>query len=270
MVLRARVDSELVPDPSGAAAPCPALVCTLEGRCTHGRAPAASRRDERVREAMSLAPDDSPRDACLRVLLRRCALQMLRVSVIFLALLGARDASAHTLDIGYLRIEPTRIILDLDRAAAAQMLDAPHATSDELRARERELAAKTYARELPLTSAGACMLEAPAMEITRVTVRLVAAMTCPDGERTWRFPFVTDNEVSATFELLVKDAASDRMIVVDRTSPAVAFGAPAAAVESARVASAPLRGAQGRSMFLLGGLLVGLILAPLAWFAIRR
>lgn len=225
-------------------------------------------RDDRAREAMALAPEMSPREACMRVLLRRCAIQIMRVSAI-VALLVARDASAHSLDIGYLRIEANRVILDLDRAAAAQMLDAPSATSEALHARANDLASMTYAREAPATASGACTIGEPAMELSGVTVRLTASIACPDGERTWRFPFVTDTHVSATFELLVKDAATDRMIVVDRASPTVTFGAATAKVEEQTTASLPRRGG-GRSMFLIGGLLVGVMLAPLARFALRR
>lgn len=190
----------------------------------------------------------------------------MRVATIVVSLFVAKQASAHSLDIGYLRIEPERVVLDLDRVAAAQMLDAPNATPEQLRARAGELAAKTYARELP----AACSVAAPTMEITAVTVRLSATLSCRDGEHTWRFPFVTDTHVSATFELLVKDAARDRMTVVDRASPMVTFEASSAVPVEHATASVPRRGAQGRSMFLLGGLLVGVMLAPLARFAIRK
>ncbi len=232
-------------------------------------------RDDRAREAMNLAPTMSPRDACMRILARRCSLHLMRAVTVITALLVARTASAHSLDIGYLRLEPagasTSVILDLDRNAAAQMLDAPGATPEALRARASELAAKTYARELPSTTAGPCTLDAPVMEITGVTVRLRALMQCPAGERTWRFPFVTDTHVSATFELLVKEAATDRMTVIDRASPAMTFGEVTASSVPVATASAPKPGgAQGRSMFLIGGLLVGVMLAPLARFALRR
>lgn len=232
-------------------------------------------RDDRAREAMNLAPTMSPRDACMRILARRCSLHLMRAVTVITALLVARTASAHSLDIGYLRLEPagasTSVILDLDRNAAAQLLDAPGATPEALRARASELAAKTYARELPSTTAGPCTLDAPVMEITGVTVRLRALMQCPAGERTWRFPFVTDTHVSPTFELLVKDVASDRMTVVDRATPEITFGAAATARSGTPArASAPRPGGQGRSMFLVGGLLVGVMLAPLARFALRR
>jgi hypothetical protein len=208
----------------------------------------------------------------MRVLVRRCALTLMRAATVATVLLVAARASAHSLDIGYLRIDHDRVVLDLDRVAAAQMLDAPNATPAALKARASELAAKTYAREAPATTGGACTFEAPSMEITGVTVRLTTSMHCPGGQRTWRFPFVTDTQVSATFELLVKDVATDRMTVVDRSSPMVTFGAAATAtrVDNAATASAPKPGAQGRSMFLVGGLLVGVMLAPLARFALRR
>ncbi len=186
---------------------------------------------------------------------------MIASNVILALLVCASSASAHSLDIGYLRIEPDKVILDLDRTAAAQMLDAPSA---DLTSHARTLAALTYAREAPR----GCTLAAPAMELSSVTVRLTAAMHCAEGEHTWRLPFVTDTKVSPTFELLVKDAVADRMTVVDRASPAITFGA--AATATAGSASAPRPQAQGRSMFLLGGLLVGVMLAPLARFALRR
>lgn len=199
------------------------------------------------------------------------AVHVLRVAALF-ALSGAGTASAHALDIAYLRLEPagaqTRVLLDLDRVAAGQLLEAPAATSDVLRARAAELATITYARELPTTAAGPCTLGAPVVELTSVTVRLSALATCPEGERTWRFPFVADTHVSATFELLVKDAATDRMTVVERSAPSVTFGAPGGpAGPAVSTVHAPR---QGRSMFLLGGLLVGVMLAPLARFALRR
>ena len=191
--------------------------------------------------------------------------------VLLAALLaGARVAGAHALDIGYLRITSDRVVLDLDRAAAAQLLDAPDASPDQLRGRAAELATRTYAREAPRAADGACTLAPPAIEITTVTVRLVAELRCPDGERTWRFPFVTDTQVSPTFELLVKDATTDRMTVVDRASPELVFGLAAPAPAKPPVARPSRPGGEGRSMFLLGGLLVGVMLAPLARSALRR
>ncbi|MFN0247939.1 MAG: hypothetical protein ACKV2T_13705 [Kofleriaceae bacterium] len=196
----------------------------------------------------------------------------MRVAAILSVLLFARVATAHNLDIGYLRIEGTRVVLDLDRAAAAQILDTPHASTDALKARANELAARTYARELPATARGACTLDAPSMEITGVSVRLMTAMHCPEGERTWRFPFVIDTKVSPTFELLVKDVRADRLTVVDRAAPQVAFGVAAPVIAPARpaVARRPRPGSQGQSMFLVGGFLVGVMLAPIARIALRR
>lgn len=198
----------------------------------------------------------------------------MRIATIVAVTLFAREASGHALDIGYLRVEPARVVLDLDRVAVAQLLGVPQATLEIVRARAGELAAMTYARELPATAEGPpCTLDTPKVEISAVTVRLGATMSCPPGERTWRFPFVTDTKVSATFELLVKDVETDRLTVVDRMSPSITFAAATASAISASnqaSASTPRPGNQGRSTFLIGGLLVGVMLAPLARFALRR
>jgi hypothetical protein len=230
----------------------------------------ASTRDDRAREAMSLPATMSPREACMRILVRRCALRVMHAATILVVLLFARVASAHSLDIGYLRIEGARVVLDLDRAAAALMLDTRNASEAALKARADELASKTYARELPSTASGACTLDAPAMEVTAVTVRLTTQLRCPDGVRTWRFPFVTDTKVSPTFELLVKDVGSDRVMVVDRAAPQIAFGAAPPMTTRHATMRSPRPGSQGRSMFLVGGLLVGVMLAPIARIALRR
>jgi hypothetical protein len=58
------------------------------------------------------------------------------------------------------------------------------------------------------------------------------------------------------------------MTVVDRSAPSVTFGVPSATVTEAATASAPKPAAH--SMFLIGGLLVGVMLAPLARIALRR
>jgi hypothetical protein len=252
----------------------PLLPVSPSGRAHTGEASSArdasNERDDRAREAMSLPATMSPREACMRILVRRCALRVMHAATILMVLLFARVATAHSLDIGYLRIEGARVVLDLDRAAAALMLDAPNASEAALEARADELAAKTYARELPSTASGACTLDAPAMEVTAVTVRLTTQLRCPDGVRTWRFPFVTDTKVSPTFELLVKDVVGDRMTVVDRAAPQIAFGAATPMTTRHATMRSPRPGSQGRSMFLVGGLLVGVMLAPIARIALRR
>ena len=187
-------------------------------------------------------------------------------------------ASAHSLDIAYLRIEPgasattSKVTIDLDLAAAALLLDADPTKLDAatLAARAGDLATHSYARDLPTTPRGACSLGAPAVDYAPPSVHLSATLTCPPGVRTWRFPFVTDARIPATFQLLVKETAADRLTVIDKTLAQLALSDAVAAPAVAAPAVAIVRSARDPRMLVVGGVLVVVVLGPLAYLVARR
>ncbi len=128
-----------------------------------------------------------------------------------LLLLGlAGSASAHPLDIGYLRIdarpEAVTVVLDLDVNAAAILLGLEPDTLDapSLATRVAPLAAATLGAAPLETDAGGCTWTGATAELRNRTVTITDRAQCPAGMRTlrWSFPFVS--RVTATFQLLAK------------------------------------------------------------------
>ncbi|HEY4059102.1 MAG TPA: hypothetical protein VGM39_20945 [Kofleriaceae bacterium] len=159
-----------------------------------------------------------------------------------------RIADAHALDIAYLRIEPpatasapATVVLDIDIGAAALLLGVPRdtVTAEYLGAHTQDLAQVSFAKEQP-SSSGPCTLGAPKAELAPPSIRVNATLVCPPGARKWSFSFVTDARIPATFQLLVKDVASDQLTVVDRASPVVEMPEP-----KAGVVQAPANAARG-------------------------
>jgi hypothetical protein len=151
--------------------------------------------------------------------------------------LAARPASAHPLDLGYLRIDGAgdgaalTATLDLDAAAAAHLLGTGALALDRatLRARAAELADATLRRAAPQTDRGACRWTAARAELRGRTARLTLAASCPSDFRTlrWPLPFVGDPRVAPTFQLLVQArlGGAELVTTVDRGAPELALDA---------------------------------------------
>ncbi|CAN5900887.1 hypothetical protein BH11MYX2_BH11MYX2_39200 [soil metagenome] len=201
-------------------------------------------------------------------------------------------AHAHALDIAYLRIEPpatasspANVVLDIDIGAAALLLGVQPAEVTEpfLGAHTQDLAAASFAKELPSSTGGACTLGAPKAELASPSIRVNATLVCPPGPRTWSFAFVTNARIPKTFQLLVKDVASDQLTVVDRASlivemPEPTPGAIATPANAARggvdangtPAAKPSGAAMGTRTLVGGAVLLVVVLLPLAYFMNRR
>lgn len=160
--------------------------------------------------------------------------------VVTLALLAARPAAAHPLDLGYLRIDATgedlALGLDLHANAAAHLLGLDPAAFDAAAlAGHVDALADATLRGAPLTGdRAACRFTTATATLEARTVHLAAAARCPSAIRTlaWRFPFVAEARVSPTFQVLVKAhlAGEDHVGVVDRHRPELALAAAAPAI----------------------------------------
>ena len=161
-------------------------------------------------------------------------------ALVLLVLVGAvaRDAAAHPLDLGYLRVKQTgpsvAITLDLDAGAAALLLHMPNADAQAVRSGAATLAASTYALAPITTPTGPCAWGPATAELVGRTATITSTATCPlAGERRWTFPFVLDHRISTKFELLVKEAVGDseRLTLFDPSKPDIVLAttsAPAA------------------------------------------
>ncbi len=140
-------------------------------------------------------------------------------------------ASAHPLDVGYLRVDgrsgDVAIALEIDHAAAAVVLKAP-VDDGTVRARAAELAAGTYRLSPITTSSGTCTWIGAAARLEGRTVVLTDVARCGEGTRRWSFPFVTENRISSGFALLVKEVrpGTETMTLVDGTTTAIELAAP--------------------------------------------
>ena len=142
----------------------------------------------------------------------------------------ASTASAHPLDVGYLRLAPAgdrvAVSLDLNADAAALLLQTSKLDNAALAARAQELANASFAREPITTPDGPCTWAGASATFEAQTVRVSDVATCPVGRRTWAFPFVRDAKISATFELLVKETidGEEKVKLVDRWEPTYQLG----------------------------------------------
>src|SRR5205085_8619514 len=132
------------------------------------------------------------------------------------------------LDIGYLRIDSkgnhVDIALDLNPDAAAKLIAQPKL--DDPAPFAAALAAASFGRAPITTPAGACTWTGAAARVEGQSVRITDSARCPSGERRWTFPFVRDANVSATFELLVKEVVGgeEKVKLVDRYEPEYVLG----------------------------------------------
>ncbi len=156
--------------------------------------------------------------------------------LIALALVGVpMTATAHPLDLGYLRITSSQttvaVTLDLDINAAAILLGRNEIDAAVVRAQASALAVASYAAAPIITQAGACSWGAATAELTGRTVQISSTATCSgDGPRTWTFPFVDNQRISAKFELMVKESAGtgERLTLVDASTTSLELASPAA------------------------------------------
>jgi hypothetical protein len=142
----------------------------------------------------------------------------------------AAVASAHPMDVGYLRIEQRgsdlAVQMEIDASAAAIVLGS-EATRDRVRADAAVLARETYARDPIVTDRGDCTWAAATAERSGTTVRVASVAQCPpsSGSRRWRFAFIPAHRISPTFELLAKHVVdgSERLTLIDRYTPELVF-----------------------------------------------
>ena len=160
---------------------------------------------------------------------------MTRALFVFALICGfATRGDAHPLDVGYLRVETkgarVEVALDLNPDAAALVLGGAKVDAAVLQTRAAELAAASFAREPITTPTGPCTWSGATARFEGRAVRISDTATCPAGERRWKFPFVRDAQISATFELLVKEtiAGEEKVTLVDRYEPEFVLGATGA------------------------------------------
>lgn len=156
---------------------------------------------------------------------------MLKTFVFFALALSAASARAHPLDIGYLRLETkgarVDVTLDLNPEAAALLVGGAKLDDTTLPTHAAALAEASYAREQITTPAGPCTWGTASAKMEGQSVRIADSATCPEGQRRWKFPFVRDAKISATFELLVKETidGEEKVKLVDRYEPEYVFDA---------------------------------------------
>lgn len=203
---------------------------------------------------------------------------MKRAALIAAVVGSAALAQAHALDIAYLRVEPpteqngpVSVSLDLDVGAVALLLEVePSAlTADFVESKSSEIAAATISKELPKAGTVNCALGAFTAELKSPSVRVTTTMTCSPGERTWNFPFIADTRVPATFQLLVKEVASDRLTVVERGSHVVNLGEVRVVAPPIEKVSTAYHRAPSRRPYLVGAVIAAALLA-LLWVVTRR
>lgn len=159
---------------------------------------------------------------------------MVRYLVVLLLVALGGVASAHPMDVGYLKIDEQgsdlAVQFELDVKAAAIVLGAD-ATSERVRDGADVLAAQTYARDPIATDHGPCTWSAAIAERSGTTVRVTSVAHCPsaDGPRRWRFAFVPEHRISPTFELLARHVVdgSEHVTLIDRYSPELVLGGAA-------------------------------------------
>ncbi len=138
---------------------------------------------------------------------------MIRFAFVLVLLGVVTPASAHPLDIGYLRIQQSNaqitVALDLNPEAAALLVGGAKLDAAGLEAHGNDLAVASFAAAPITMPSGACTWSGAATaKVEGQSIRIADTATCPagDGERRWKFPFVRDAKISATFELLVKES----------------------------------------------------------------
>jgi hypothetical protein len=146
------------------------------------------------------------------------------VAALALGVLGAaQTASAHPLDLGYLRLQESgatvAVSLDVDLRTASVLLGREPLEATDVAASADALASASYASAPITTDAGPCRWGTATAIIRARTVTIASTATCAGrGARRWSFPFVSEERVSSTFELMVKETVGDseRLTTVSR------------------------------------------------------
>ncbi len=168
-----------------------------------------------------------------------CRRYSLVVVVLLVALLRARAATAHPLDLGYMRLELTdnqvAVQLELDRNAAALALglDAAKVTEASVAQYAAALAASTYQRAPIINSSGECQWQAGVTAtMSNRTVTIKSHAICGGGGAgTWRFPFVSERKITRQFQLMVKQGhgAAERLTLIEPSNAELELIDPAVA-----------------------------------------
>jgi hypothetical protein len=155
---------------------------------------------------------------------------MLRSVFVIVVLLALSSvATAHPLDLGYMRITPNgdrfAIQLDIEIGAAAMVLGTEAASLDAatIAKRANDLAAATYQRAAIASNNNACLWQpgaAASLSNRTVTITSSALCTSNGAPFRWSFPFVTEKIVSSRFQLMVKQGVGDSesLTMLDSTS----------------------------------------------------
>lgn len=162
------------------------------------------------------------------------------LAITLVVLAATRTASAHPLDVGYLRITQTSstasVMLDLHVDAAAALLGQRSLDAAGVAARGAALASATLER-FPILAAGEpCTWSGARAELVDRSAKILAVATCPNAAaRTWQLPFVRDPAMAPKFQLLYKATAggSDRLVVIESPATVLQLGTPPAAVTPA-------------------------------------
>jgi len=164
------------------------------------------------------------------------AMRRTLATLVALATLGVGStASAHPLDLGYLRItqsgDELSVSLGISADAAAGLLDADHVDAATVTARASELAAASYALAPITTDDGPCTWGPASAVLHDATVDIASTATCAGtGERRWTFLAVRDDLISSGFQLLVKETVghSERLTLIDGSNDSMVLGAATA------------------------------------------
>jgi hypothetical protein len=94
-----------------------------------------------------------------------------------------------------------------------------------VKARATELADRLITSAQIMTPTGPCTWGVPSAELADRTIKLARAATCPDGPRSWTFPFLRDPHLPRTFQLIFQEpSVSDRITTIDATTDVLALG----------------------------------------------
>jgi hypothetical protein len=162
-----------------------------------------------------------------------------RLQILFAAclILGTREAAAHPLDLGYVRLsaqgDTVAFEMDLDALGAAELLgrkeeaarEATHPAS--IQGHARELAQATYLLAPLATELGACTFQGAHARRVKDIVQIRDTATCPSGSRVlrWSFPFMTGPGVAPSLQILVKAEihGTEHVTTLDRAHTAFEF-----------------------------------------------
>lgn len=143
----------------------------------------------------------------------------------------ASIASAHPLDLGYLRIEQAgdrvTVRMGLDPAAAAHLLGQRELDTSTLGGDAGALADASYALAPITNDDGPCRWGPATAALQLGTVEIASTATCAGGgERRWTFPVVAEQRISPRFQLMVKETigGAERLTLIEGDDTALVLG----------------------------------------------